>query len=319
MSLSLEERLLIDRYLEGNLSGIELQQFMERLDADSVFREGVSLQNLLVEGIVICADKELHDNLIKTISYRKSRIPLGLKLILTFLLVTTSGIILWNYVGQDSSDGKKHFLNFSWLDPSESSKNKMDDHVSKSKSSKAVQTMSEEKIDHSNSHLKEKGADDIVLMDSVPSSEDGGKSSELVVKKDQMLISLSLSVQEDTDKKEKAGRKKIKANKDTSLSEKTAGLLNPAAGLEQVKVDNNPSQKMQVEFWVSPINYRGYKWHHNKIILFGMDEPDAVRLFRIDGKLYMHYMNDYYLIEPAEDFTSYQPVNENEFSLEQKK
>ena len=50
-----------------------------------------------------------------------------------------------------------------------------------------------------------------------------------------------------------------------------------------------------------------------------MDEPDAVRLFRIDGKLYMHYLNDYYLIEPAEDFTSYQPVNEKEFSLEQKK
>lgn len=319
MSVSLEERLLIDRYLEGSLSGLELQQFMERLDSDPAFREAVSLQNLLVEGIVICADKELHDNLLQTISYKKSRVPLGLKLILTFLVVTVSGIVLWNYIGQDTSDGKKHFLNFSWLDPSQPDKNKKSDTQEMNKSGKANESTGKNKAKNSTAgdSGKEMSDESSAEADSTQAPKEEDESAELVVKKDQLLISLSLFVQDESSKKEKSGRQKNKTKKDSSLSEKTIGLLNPAAGLEEAEKELAASPQLQVEFWVSPINYRGYKWHRNKLILFGIDEPDEVRMFRVEGKLYMHYLNDFYLLEPAEDFTSYQIVNDKEFSLQQ--
>ncbi len=321
MSVSLEERLLIDRYLDGSLSGLELQQFMEQLDSDPAFREGVSLQNLLVEGIVICADKELHDNLLQTISYRKSRVPLGLKLILTFLVVTVGGIVLWNYVGQDSSDGRKHFLNFSWLDPSQPDKNKKSETQGDGKTEKTNESHAKDKFDNSTAvdSKKDKRQDSSEDMDSTKVSDASDGTDELIVKKDQLLIAMSLFVKDENTKKEKSARQKNKSKKDTSLSEKTAGLLNPAAGLEGVEGETTTAPQLQVEFWVSPINYRGYKWHRNKLILFGVDEPDDVRMYRLEGKLYMHYMNDYYLLEPAEDFTSYQVVNDKEFSLQQNK
>ena len=86
------------------------------------------------------------------------------------------------------------------------------------------------------------------------------------------------------------------------------------AGLEVLEDDEKAMTQINVEFWVSPINYRGYKFFRNKIILFGIEEPDAVRLFRRKDNIYMQIVNNYYLLEPTEEFASYQSVLEKEFS-----
>ena len=102
-----EEKILIDRYLENSLTGIELKEFLDRLENDVKFRNEVSFQNLLIEGIQLAEDKRLIDSIEKFISYRKPAIPTALKLIVTFFIITIGGIILWNYIGPDSV-GKKH-------------------------------------------------------------------------------------------------------------------------------------------------------------------------------------------------------------------
>ena len=88
--------------------------------------------------------------------------------------------------------------------------------------------------------------------------------------------------------------------------------LNPAADLpEEEKV----SSDYQVEFWVSPINYRGYKMSKNKLILFGIDEPEAVKLYRVKDALYMSYLKDYYRLNASFDFMSYQKLKEADIPL----
>ena len=316
MSLLPEERLLIDRYLEGHLSGIELQEFMECLETEAVFRERVSMQNLLVEGIIICADKDLQDALIESISYRKPMVPLGLKLILTFLFITISGIILWNYLGHDSSGEKKPLLSFSWLSGSGGKKSpavNQDDANDKEKKSKnnSDQGMSSGIANEENVDALENQTQNETKMDSSIYFENQS-SHEFVVKKDQLLISQNIIVEEGS--AQPISKRKLK--KDSSLSEKVAIKLNPAAGLEVNGSSDEGDSKLLVEFWISPINYKGYKYHTDKFILFGMQEPDQVRLFTFDGNLYMNYLNDYFILEPSEEYTSYQVVKNKEFSLQ---
>lgn len=319
MTISLEERLLIDRYLEGALSGLELQKFMERLDADEAFRTAVSLQNLLIEGIVRCADNELHESLLESLNYRKSSIPLGLKLILTFFVITFSMIILWNYIGTDTSKDKRHFLTFSWLDRTDNleSPNEVQKHGKTENEHKAGQNIANQSKAQSEKEEKDDSAMEQSVLDSIDNNESNNDKNEFVVKKDQLLITQSLFVHEIISDPKKPGKKKNKI--DTSLSASAADKLNPSAGLEIRNSGEKEFSQMMVEFWISPINYRGYKMHRDKLILFGIEEPDAVKLYRQDGKLYLGHLNEYYLIEPTDNFTSYQSVLEKEFSLQQTK
>ena len=70
------------------------------------FRHRVSLRNLMIEGIRQAADEELQARIEASIRYRKPRVPVGLKLLATFPLVTTAGIVLWNYTGCNSDSDK---------------------------------------------------------------------------------------------------------------------------------------------------------------------------------------------------------------------
>ncbi len=314
MSITLEERLLIDRYLDGTLSGIELQKFMERLDADEMFRDSVSIQNLLVEGIIRSADKQLQHDLLQTISYKKPLVPLGLKLILTFLVLTSGGIIFWNYIGPDPSGGKKHPISFSWFSRSGDTKVEPEKETSKSEKrredgsdqGKSTKQEGSGQQDQSSQYSSEED------QDSLQRSDEEVTNNELVVKQDQLLISQRLIIREDSSLKTSTAKKK--KEKESSLSQEVAAKLNPAAGLEIKEKDSAENSSLIVEFWISPINYRGYKLVRNKLIVFGLEEPDAVVLFRQDEKLYLHYFDNYFILEPTEEFTSYQQVKDKEFS-----
>lgn len=59
---------------------------------------------------------------------------------------------------------------------------------------------------------------------------------------------------------------------------------------------------IRVEFWRSPINYRGYLLSHNKLILYGIYIYEDVSLEFRNNKLYMLYQNNYFLLEKNDDF-----------------
>ena len=72
---------------------------------------------------------------------------------------------------------------------------------------------------------------------------------------------------------------------------------------------NNNKNLMKVEYWKSPINYKGYKTGKNKLVLFGIDNFEMVSFRVFNKSLYMKYMSEYYLIDKTEDFKSLIPVS----------
>src|SRR4051812_44425741 len=110
MTLFEKDFVLIDRYLSGSLSGIELQQFLERLSTDTEFKERVTLRNLLADSIQYAEDMRLSALIDQEIDFKTSFIHPALKLIFIFLIVTLAGIFVWDFLGS----GKKDTPRFTW-------------------------------------------------------------------------------------------------------------------------------------------------------------------------------------------------------------
>ncbi len=76
-----------------------------------------------------------------------------------------------------------------------------------------------------------------------------------------------------------------------------------------------PSNTIHVEFWKSPVNYKGYKFLNNKLILFGVYQYDFATFESKNGNLYLTYLNNYYPIEKTNDFKQLisikKPVKQN--------
>ncbi|MFZ7183222.1 MAG: hypothetical protein ACO1G7_07080 [Bacteroidota bacterium] len=290
---ALEQARWMDRYLEGSLSGIELQQFMEKLEQDVEFRHRVSLRNLMIEGIRQAADEELQARIEASIRYRKPRVPVGLKLLATFLLVTTAGIVLWNYTGVNS-DSDKAFLRLGWLKQRKAEERTIvpAPPVAKAPANKpsAEVEPAEEKT----------GAESVLPIDSGQTAEGRDTiydaAGEIVVRKDQLLISMDLHVSSDEP-----------GENAPTLEDKALERLNPAAGL--VKSESR-EPTIATEFWISPVNYRGYRLLDNKLILYGIESPDRVSLLRSNDRLLLKYGNELFILSESEAFQPYPRAQE---------
>ena len=132
------ERSLIDRYINNSLSGIELKEFMDRLESDESFRKSVAFQNLIVESIQTFEDLRLENGILKQLNYKKPLIPSGLKWILIFLSIVFFGIILWEYIGVGTYQKKGNIFRFEMftrtLDKTEKDKSEIKKNIKQDKS-----------------------------------------------------------------------------------------------------------------------------------------------------------------------------------------
>jgi len=67
-------------------------------------------------------------------------------------------------------------------------------------------------------------------------------------------------------------------------------------------------QKITVELWKSPINYKGYQASKNKIVFFGLTEINEIKLISYKNDLLVKYKENVYSIVYSSDFNSYEKV-----------
>lgn len=116
--------------------------------------------------------------------------------------------------------------------------------------------------------------------------------NEIVVRKDEMtaaqtieVINLSLTAN--------AGK-----NSRDSLLQQVSGIR------EDVKTS------MRVEFWRSPLNYRGYKMTRGKIVLYGISSADPVSVFKLDDDIYLKHLGLVYRLVFTNDFKQFEKVSD---------
>jgi hypothetical protein len=293
-----QEQKIIDRYLSGHLTGAELEEFLQRLQADPGFRERVDFHSALRKGIEQAYTERNMQLVLASIRYRKSRVPVALKLIFFFLLVTVAVSSLWFYLAPDAgmpSGPLAVFDKFQRNEEPEKPKAVRKPAVAAKTETAAPAQADADTVATPATEEPEAASD---------SSSGQSADEEVVVKRDELLISFSVPVAELTEKQGEAAK--------PELADKTAQKLNPAAGLPEPE----PARPvLSTEFWVSPVNYRGYRFAGNKLILFGIEEPDKVRLYRYKEQLYMVYLKSTYRLSAADDFSPYQKLKESDVPL----
>ncbi|MFM2207136.1 MAG: hypothetical protein RL213_1111 [Bacteroidota bacterium] len=300
---STEDCRSADRFIDGTLTGSERSAFEIRLSDDEGLRKRMTLREWTVAGVRQAADEELAGEIVKSLGYRKSLMPFGLKMILGFAAVLTVVVLGWSYLGSEKA-GDRPVLSFRWL-------NKVGSIIRLTKENpKRPAADSSAVRDTSSEQLAETPE-----MDSLVSFEEGRSvdsalvtetsaevEEEIVVRKDQLLVSMEMTPRSVA---------RTGDPKPASMAESAARKLNPGAGLVD---DEHPAGKMDVEFWLSPVRYRGYRLNGNLLQLYGIDLPDAVRLFQVDKKLFLRNGEELYELSPSGDFQSYSPSKDPEIA-----
>jgi|ERR1051326_1273635 hypothetical protein len=117
-------------------------------------------------------------------------------------------------------------------------------------------------------------------------------TDDIVVKKDELVAATTIDVTN-------VGGAESKNPKD-SLLQKESGIRD----------DKNPVTAYQVEFWRSPINYKGYKMLKNKIVLFGIAQGENLKLYKIEDALYMKQQQNVYRLSFTDDFRQFESVKD---------
>jgi len=119
--------------------------------------------------------------------------------------------------------------------------------------------------------------------------------SDVVVMTNQLIVATSVSVQ---------SRDTAKGNKKTEKMDSTI------AAMSEVSESKEP-QSYRLEFWKSPLNYKGYKMSRNTIIVYGLQPSGGeIWLSKEEGKFYLingltpyrlDYTDDYKPLEQVTD------------------
>jgi hypothetical protein len=117
---------------------------------------------------------------------------------------------------------------------------------------------------------------------------------EVVVKKDELINTRVLEINN-------LNAMVLKNTKDSSL-QKVSGIQDERL---QIKDFTN------IEFWQSPLNYKGYKNTRYKLVLYGIAPNENIKLYRLDDNLYLKNQNTVYRIESTSDFKSYDKVTDD--------
>jgi hypothetical protein len=115
-------------------------------------------------------------------------------------------------------------------------------------------------------------------------------TEEIVVKRDELLETRELKLI--------ALDKNSSKNKTDSLIKVFQGASSNAIGY-------------RIEFWRSPINYRGFKFVRNAIVTFGLDPREISRLYQLEDKIYLRHGSFVYRLFITETFDSFSRVSDD--------
>lgn len=306
---------LFDRYIRGELNEQELDDFLARLDSDSDFKEAFNTYYLVVEGI-----REHERQELRAYMDQKARVRfMGNPWSKTWTYASAAVLLAFGvlYISLDQSTKQESVAEREAPDRAKS----------------PIDTVAQGEVEEENENLAMEApkpsepatppptvqeiedAEEIAeLADEVEVAQEfdtemvypdplGGdgrvameQEDELPVKADtrvhDMIVTLNISFEKD-------------AKTDTVLKE-------VAKKKEQLR-----SEKIAIQFWKSPINYKGYRFDGRKLEVFGLDTFDQVSLkYRVlDADLkvyevYLKYGNAYYRLDDDNRYHAYVRVKD---------
>ncbi len=159
---------------------------------------------------------------------------------------------------------------------------------------------------HTTAEHREVASKDAPVLDADTLKTHGTKDSlsnnlsaedEIVVRKDELLSTKTFEV--------------IDLEPTAKMSVKDSMLLK-VSGIKEDRT--NSKQFFNIEFWSSPLNYKGYKLGKYKLVLYGIPSAEALKLYKLDDAIYLNSGSIIYRLEYSSDFKQYDRITD-EFIL----
>jgi hypothetical protein len=146
---------------------------------------------------------------------------------------------------------------------------------------------------HDSIARKQKEADDSLgdNIDSTVVME--GRDSNIVVMTNQLVSVKSLPLNS-LDSLTKAGK----------VNHKSDSVI---AAMSNVSEEQDP-RYYRIEFWQSPLNFRGYKMSKGKIVLYGINSNADMKLVKWDDEYYLMSNQVVYKVEYTDDYKPFEKV-----------
>lgn len=146
-----------------------------------------------------------------------------------------------------------------------------------------------------NSASKENGKKhNQTISNNVSNASDDDNDSDIVVMTNQLVSVLSAHLQ----------------NKDTStVNKKTEEADSTIAAMSDVGAPPQ-SADWRIEFWKSPLNYKGYKMSMGKIVLYGINPDTPVNLTLEQGAYYLLVNRGAYRLDFTDDYRPFERVTD---------
>ncbi len=322
---------LFDAYLRGELSGQELDAFVQRLQTDAEFKSALDLHVLLVKGIEEHRRQELKSFLKEETKRSFMGNPFGAKY--TWFAAAVLAFFALVYVGfefglqeeiaqlkeyrkpaDSARKQKKEQSKAEEIEPGNASTLEETPPAPETQLSEADDMEMQDKDQVKGAYLGESESDveeiDVAVLDQVESAKSLVSEDEntLPVKQDTKLYDTQMVVNQ------------IAWSTDSLVSSSGKPLSNKA--LPNVKrekaVKEKSDKKITIEFWGSPINYKGYRFDGRKLVLFGQDEQSDVHVVAVltDANLgvyryFFKLQGAYYELFDDNAFRSYKPVTDS--------
>jgi hypothetical protein len=101
------------------------------------------------------------------------------------------------------------------------------------------------------------------------------------------------------------------------LGEKVISLVNldgtkaiDSIRSKEAGIKEDPGKSVTVEFWQSPLNYKGYTLSRSRLVLFGFTTDDNVMLYRLDNTMFMKTAGGVFRMENTADFRQLERVTD---------
>ena len=120
------------------------------------------------------------------------------------------------------------------------------------------------------------------------------EEDDIVIEKDQLVSSVTTQI--------------TNLNIYTQAEQTADSLLQKVS---KIRDDNKASSKtIIVELWKSPLHYKGYKMSKNKLVLYGLNSLEEIKLYKLDNTTYMKLSSVVYKLEQNPEYKSYQHVDD---------
>jgi hypothetical protein len=273
------------KYINDELTGVELNDFLKSLAEDPAFAAEVAMAQKIKIGLVNNYKRKVNIAVDESLNFKKRAMPFELKLTMGFIIFTLIGITLWTFIDNKTAH---RYLRVPLIKRSQVA---LKAAPSATDENSVLPPLTEARV-----VIDSNRTDSVSLI--LPIDTLAINAEDEVIKKDQLLISAQLPL--------------IVLKDEASLASHTATLLGEEASLP----DMSDAKQLVVEFWINPLHYKGYKWSGEKLIIFGVENPDEVSLVNLNNCVWMNWRGKYYRLPQTEVYTTYQaetniPIDKN--------